>query len=59
MAVRPPGQSAARMALEEWRRQAQKCIDEATKAHSPTLRADWLAFAEQWVNLAERLADRE
>jgi hypothetical protein len=59
MVIRPPGRSPARLALEECRRQAQKCIDESTKAQSPTPRADWLALAEQWVNLAERLADRE
>ena len=57
MVVRSPGRSAARLVLEECRRQAQKCIDKSAKAQSPSLRADWLALAEQSVNLAERLAE--
>ena len=46
----------AEAALKECQRQAQKCIDEFNKAQKPTLRADWLALAEQWVKLAERVA---
>jgi hypothetical protein len=54
--VEPLGPVAARIALEECRRQAQKCVDESIKAQSPGLRADWLALAEQWVRTAERVA---
>src|SRR5262245_64440042 len=48
------GPSAASTALEECRRQAQKCIDESTRVQSPSLRADWLALAEQWIRTAQR-----
>jgi hypothetical protein len=58
MVMRPIGPVAVRIALEECRRQAQKCIDESTKAQSSTLKTDWLALAEQWVSLAERLRVR-
>jgi hypothetical protein len=56
--MRPIGPVVVRIALEECRRQAQKCIDESTKAQSSTLRTDWLALVEQWVSLAERLRDQ-
>jgi hypothetical protein len=56
--MRPIGPVAFRIALEECRQQAQKCIDESTKAQSPILKADWLALAERWVNLAQRLRDQ-
>jgi hypothetical protein len=46
---------AVRIALDECRQEAQKCIEEA--ADAPT-KADWLALAEQWVSLAERLRDQ-
>jgi hypothetical protein len=59
MVKQPLDPAVARAALEECRRQAQKCIDESAKAETPALRASWLALAEQWVHLAERLADRE
>ena len=42
-------------AVQECRRQAEKCIEESTKAPHPALRAHWLALAEQWGNTAERL----
>jgi hypothetical protein len=58
MVMRRVGPVAVRIALEECRRQAQKCIDESTKAQSWTLKTDWLALAEQWVTLAERLRDQ-
>jgi len=53
VAKQPPDPTMVRVALEECRRQAQKCIDESTKAQSPGLRVDWLALAEQWVRTAE------
>ena len=58
MVRRPLDPVAARIALEECRRQAQKCIDESAKAETPTLRASWLALAEQWVRMAERVSAR-
>jgi hypothetical protein len=58
MVKHPLDPLAARIALEECRQQGQRCIDESAKAETPTLRASWLALAEQWANLAERLADR-
>ena len=54
-----PKQSSERMifraTLEECRCEAQRCIDESTKAPHPGLRAHWLALAERWVDTAERL----
>jgi hypothetical protein len=58
MVMRPVGPVAVRIALDACRRQAQKCIDEATKAQSWTLKSDWLALAQQWISLAERLRDQ-
>ena len=58
MVMRPIGPVAFRIALEECRQQAQKCIDESAKAETPTLRASWLALAEQWVRTAERVASQ-
>ena len=58
MVMRPVGPVAVRIALEECRRQAQKCIDESARAQSSTLKTDWLALAEQWVSLAEQLKDQ-
>jgi hypothetical protein len=57
MVKQPPDPAVTRAALDECRRQAQKCIDESAKAETPSLRADWLALAEQWVKLAERIAN--
>jgi hypothetical protein len=56
--MRPIGPVGVRIALEERRRQAQKCIDESIKAQSSILKTNWLALAEQWVSLAERLRDQ-
>jgi hypothetical protein len=58
VAKQPPDPTMIRAALEECQRQAQKCIDESMTAPSPTLRADWLALAEQWVRTAERVASQ-
>jgi hypothetical protein len=49
---------AVRIALDECRREAQKCIEEAVDAQDQTTKADWLALAEEWVSLAERLSDQ-
>jgi len=45
--------------LEECRRQAQKCVDESTLAQNPSLKAHWLALAEQWVTAAEWLRQED
>ncbi len=42
-------------ALQEFRRQAQKCIEESTKAPHPVLQAHWLGLTEHWVNTARHL----
>ena len=59
MVKQPLDPAVTRAAIAECRRQAQKCIDESSKAETPTLRASWLALAEQWVNLVERIARDE
>ena len=58
MVKQPLDPLVARIALEECRQQAQKCIDESAKGQTPTLRASWLALAEQWVRTAERVASQ-
>lgn len=44
-----------RITRQECQRQAQKCIDESTKAPHPVLQAHWLDLADRWVTVAERL----
>ncbi len=58
MVIRPISPVAVRLVREECRRQAQKCLDECTKAQGSTLENDWLALADKWVSLAERLRDQ-
>jgi hypothetical protein len=56
MVKQPLDSVALNAALDECRRNAQKCVDESAKAQTPTLRAHRLALAELWVSLAERIA---
>ena len=56
MVKQPLDSVVARAALEECRRQAQKCIDESAKAETPTLRASWnsgSARRNEWHKLTE------
>ena len=50
MVMRPFGPVAVRITLDECRREAQKCIDEAADAEDQTMTAG--------VGLAERLRDQ-
>ena len=59
MVKKPPSPTTIPAALAECGRQAKKCLDKSINAQNPILRTDWLALAEQWVKLAERISHIE